>query len=364
MTNQIFPSAPPNKILMKYRLAILVHSWLSWASARAAIQLLDITETRTVYILSRSFNPFSCQIATSARIIRFEHYEQAVYSYQPTYEDHEIPLLLGLGAEDTVDELILPHIGYYPFLRLASEVYFKHVSFYQESLQYPHGTLADREARLLLDSKNNTTLFTTTDHIVGSKLTYKYYNLSEELIPLMLQPIVTGEIIGSVKRHLPSPNSLANNKIDYLIIAGKAMNSPQGISLIRNIIDCLSRNFPGERIAFKASPSTSLQVLKAVNEMQNAYPTFLVLQGDDSIELAILDGTIANLVTEIFSLCALSILAKQNIEHIISVESIITKDYPDLYPALTERMELPRYRKYALSFQSLSKHVLSRLSRG
>lgn len=347
---------------MKYEIAILIHSWFSWITARSITSKIDSTGNNTLYIFSRGFDPESDQTSKVSKTLRFEAYESAC-NYQPSLNaDVDIYSILGLSINDSIGELILPHIYYYPFMRLAESSLFRTVSFYQESIQLPPGTLAEREAIMLQDPNAKTTLFTTGCARLIEKLTMKYYNLQEPYVPLHLNSIILEDPIQAIKAYIKPLHTTTTHLYDYAIIAGKSMNSPDGLQLIANLVDCISFYLPGSSILFKASPSTSREVVMHARKLSQSNKSLTFKSGEESIERDLVNGSINILVTEMFSLAALFLMSHSDKSRIISLEATLVRDYNSISSTLTERMQIKRYRAYALSFQSLSQHLLAKLA--
>ena len=134
---------------------------------------------------------------------------------------------MGLKHENEIEELVIPHIFYYPFRKIAKSRYVKKISFYQESIQIPPGTLSEREGLMLKEGSTDTSLFTTSDITVSNKMTMKYYNLNETFVPLHLKSIRLGEVTNAIRENMSSQDEALRKRFDYAIIAGKAMNSPE-----------------------------------------------------------------------------------------------------------------------------------------
>ena len=119
---------------------------------------------------------------------------------------------------------------------------------------------------------------------------------------------------------------------------------------------------PESNILFKASPSTSELVEMNVKRIAEEYKNITYISGTKSIEREIMNDDIKVIITEMFSLAALFMICHSDRTRIISIASCIVRDYNTLIGALTERMKIKRYRTYALSFQSISQHIMKHLS--
>jgi len=342
---------------MHYRLAILVHSWFSWVTARSIAAKLDPEGKQTIYIFSRGFDPKQ-KLPTESKAINFNKYELLCLKLGNPKTEKDTLLALDLNKSDRVMELVIPHLGYKPFVCLAEDQRFASISFYQESLQLPDGTLCEREAMLLNDKTINTTLFTTTHNPLKVKLTKKYYNMNEHFIPLHLDSVKVGDSLKNLNIYIPPCETENERLYDYAILAGKSMNTSDGIQLITNIVECISAYIPEASILFKASPSTSAEVNKHVNNLSKKNSMLYHMSGGESIEPYLINNKIQNVITEMFSLAGIFILAQNDISRIISIEATIISDYPSLTNALTERVSLNRYKKFALTFASLSHHLM------
>ena len=137
---------------------------------------------------------------------------------------------------DHITEMYLPHVGYPPFAILAKARQIIKINFIQESLQLPQGMLAYREGMLLQDEKRET-LFTSEDTTLSKKLSMKYYNLQEKKIPLHLHSVGIG-CINEFEKEI----QVESIDIDYMIIAGKAMNCAEGILFAEELINIIDKS--------------------------------------------------------------------------------------------------------------------------
>lgn len=345
---------------MKYKIAILVHSWFSWACAREIAEINDSSGQQTLYIFSRGFN-LNELLPNKSKSVRFERYEHNII----TNRGHELGLNsitnLGLGNIDEIEELIIPHLAYKPFVSLAKEHFVKTISFYQESIQLPSCILCRREATLLLDKHEVNSLFTSTSNEITLKLTNRYYNLGEKFLPLSLISYNVGNIVNILDKNLPREKN-TTVKYDYTIVGGKAMNCNTGAILIENIIRCLSTSFENPTILFKASPSSSIYLEEKIMLMKDEFPMLTYMDGNKCLERLILDNKISNLISEMFTLAALWKIISNTRESLISVESTIILDYPSLKGCLPDRTNINKYKEHALFFPSLSEHILTKLA--
>tara|TARA_B100000674_G_C37725378_1_gene861759 strand:- start:79 stop:864 length:786 start_codon:yes stop_codon:yes gene_type:complete len=255
-----------------------------------------------------------------------------------------------------VDELLLPHLAYKPFLYLTQLSGISKISFLQESLQCPQEMLCVREALLLSDPTNSTTFFTTEIPSLNSKLTKIFYGFSTEILPLHLKHSVIGNISQSIRQYIPHTEKYSHD-YDYAIIAGKALNCEAGHILLYNIICQLRMWQPDSRILFKASPSSTDSI---INFVKTKHPSVDIILGNTSIENLIVDGKIQTMITELFSLATLSMICSPKTK-IISIENTIMKDYPSLAAALSDRIYIPQYKKALNGYSSLSEYIFSYL---
>ena len=65
---------------MTYKIAILVHSWFSWVTAKRLSQKIDPNGKKTLYIFSRQFKPNKKDAQDESKEVRFEKYEDECVS--------------------------------------------------------------------------------------------------------------------------------------------------------------------------------------------------------------------------------------------------------------------------------------------
>jgi hypothetical protein len=338
----------------EFKVAVLVHSWFSWTCAQSAIQKLIQGEDRVMYIFSRGFDmEMSLPQYGTIRFEDFERFalsrpqnESAAFSEQWKYQK----------CFASARELLLPNILYEPFYCLALLDNFRSVSFYQESIQPPLGTLCRRESDLLLDRSHSRSLFTCSNQILNRKITGKYYNLNEPMIPLHLHSCVVGEKDSALYRWIP-PSLTDSIVYDYALFAGKAMNCEAGLTLIDTITSVLMTAFPKATILLKASPSSSSAVMQRMEELASSFSPITYMDGSISIERAICQGSIRFVISEMFSLAALA--QERSDVTVISLDKTIINDFPSLRESLTERISNKDYWKLSSSLCSLSEHILS-----
>jgi len=353
--------ATPNSVIRNpsddFKVAVLVHSWFSWTCAQPAVQRLVQDEDRVMYIFSRRFHMEISSPRCST--IRFEEFEQYALSHPLNESDLFADQCKFHKYFASSSELIVPNILYEPFYRLALLDNFRSISFYQESIQSPPGTLCRRESDLLLDKSQSRSLFTCSNQKVNTKITGKYYNLNEPKIPLHLQSYVVGDKDTALCRWIPaSPNDSV--VYDYALFAGKAMNCDAGLILIDTITSILMTAFPKATILLKASPSSSPAVMQLIKDLASSFDQITYLEGSTSIERSICQGSIRVVISEMFSLAGLA-LEQLNVT-VISLDKTIINDFPSLKESLTERISNKDYWELSSSLSSLSEHILSQFS--
>lgn len=340
-----------------FKMAVLVHSWFSWSCAQSAVHKLTQDEDRVMYIFSRGFD---MEISSPQCVtIRFECFERHVLSWSQNKSDLFDEQWNYKKYFASANELLLPNILYEPFYRLALLDNFRSVSFYQESVQPPLGTLCRRESDLLMDKSQRRSLFTCSDHKVNRKITGNYYNLDEPKIPLHLYSCVVGKTNTALVTWIPE--SLNDSDIyDYALLVGKAMNCEAGLILIEAITSILMTAFPKESILLKASSSSSAAVTQRIRSLASSFAQVTYLEGSASIERSICHGSIRFVISEMFTLAALA--QEQPDVTVISLDKTIINDFPSLKVLITERISNKDYWKLSISHDSLSEHILNRFS--
>ena len=134
-----------------------------------------------------------------------------------------------------------------------------------------------------------------------------------------------------------------------LCFAGKAMNSNQGIELCREILCQLRQSYASSKIVF-ASPSSSMEFCKIMKNICHDL-SITYIGGNQSIELILLEGNVGCIISEIFSLVAISLLSERPAK-IVSIEKTILNDYPSYSQALLSRIK--EFRKFAMNCLSLN----------
>ena len=102
-------------------------------------------------------------------VLRFEPSE---YELLNCTDANRIQIIIAqLLKANSIDMLLIPHLGYKPFHDLAESANIKSISFYQESIQLPKSLLIERESRLLLNPQNGTnSLYTSKNRAINRKI--------------------------------------------------------------------------------------------------------------------------------------------------------------------------------------------------
>tara|TARA_Y100001968_G_C19146252_1_gene613924 strand:- start:94 stop:729 length:636 start_codon:yes stop_codon:yes gene_type:complete len=206
---------------------------------------------------------------------------------------------------------------------------------------------------MLLEEERECTLFSTQNSFLSKKLTFNYYSLNEELIPLNLKNIKTGSLKEVFYRFLPITNI---SQFDYGIMAGKMTNTREGLLLFKTILNTIIKINPMATILLKASPSSSINICTWMKEESLKKNNIKFMEGNESIELRILNDSFKYIISEMFSLSALAIETCK-ITKVVSIEKTIVNDYPSLKNALTERFHIKNYRKFAMNQLSFSESI-------
>lgn len=336
-------------------IAFYIHSWFTWVQFCSISKLnqYNINNCQYTFIVSRGFK--IPQPYLHYPCIRFEQIESLYLSHLDTSALYKhIKNTINMNSPSKYfDILFIPHLAYPPFSMLARQTIFNSVVFFQESLQLPSDVLLLRESEKLLTGLDS--FYTSAIPELSSKLTYLYYYAVREILPLHLIGREVSIFKDEILSNIPLLSSCC---YDFAFIAGKAQNSSLGVLFFDSIYHIYRHFLPSTRIMLKASPSSSQEIIKWMEEISQNDSLADYLDGGSAIESMIVANKIKVMFSEMFSLSGL-LNQYSPYSTLISIDKTIVHDFPQYSSILTDRLSISSYKSLSFSFMSFSEYLIS-----